>query len=291
MARFHLSEVEKSETVYPEWNDALRASMQAEVDAFIDHVLWNENGSLDVLFTGSFSFVDENLATMYGVEMPSAGLSDDGMGRVELDPTERAGILTLPAFLAKHALPDQTSPVLRGAFVRERLFCQPLPPPPEGLVVVPPDPDPTLSTRERYVQHRADPACSGCHQLMDPIGFTLEQYDAIGRFRTVEEHGQPVDARGEITATVSADGELEGGVELAQRIAASEDLSSCVTRQWLRYALGRLEAESDDCLLARIDERFAASGYDLREIVVAIASSEAFGYRRATTDEAREVSP
>jgi hypothetical protein len=260
----------------------MRASMAASVEAFIDHVMWEQNGDLEELLTADYAFVDERLASVYGVE----GVTGDELQLVTLNPTQRRGLLTHPALLAKLSLPNQSSPVERGAFVRQQLFCQQLPPPPEDLVVVPPDPDPSLSTRERFIAHREDPACAGCHQLMDPIGFGFEHYDAIGAFRLEEENGQPVDARGELIET-DTDGPFEGALELSDRLAESEMVRRCVTQQWFRFTFGRTETADDQCMLDDVYAAFEASGWDVREALIALTRTDAFLYRNAAEEVSR----
>jgi len=269
--------VEKDPELYPEFDDALRESMAASIERFLDHVVWEQNGSLTELLTADYAFVDERLAAVYGVE----GVTGDELVRVELDGMERRGLLTHPGLMSVLSLPNQSSPVERGAFVRQQLFCQFLPPPPEGLVVVPPDPDPTMSTRDRFIAHREDPACAGCHRLMDPIGFGFEHYDAIGAFRLSEENGQPVDARGELVET-DTDGNFEGAVELTDRLAESEMVRRCVTQQWFRFTFGRIESAEDQCMLDDVYASFEASNWDIREALVALTRTDAFLYRRTT---------
>ena len=277
-----LSEVTKSETAYPEFGESLAASMQEETRRFVEDVIWNGDARLETLLTASYTFVNAELAAIYGVAAPASGWK-----KVDLDPSQRSGLLTHPSLMTVLSGSEQSSPVHRGTFVRENILCQMLPPPPENLVVVPPDPDPNLTTRERYAQHTADPACAGCHQLIDPIGFGFEHYDAIGRYRT-KDSGFPVDASGEVTETESANGKFDGVPELAQQLVASTDVRECVARQWFRFALGRMDSEDDSCVLETVYDEFEKTGGDLRELVVSIVTSEAFRYRAPI---AKEVSP
>jgi hypothetical protein len=168
--------------------------------------------------------------------------------------------------------------VFRGKVVRENLLCSILPPPPDDVDDTPPGLDPTLPTKERYEQHRNDPNCSGCHVLMDPIGFGLEHYDAIGAWREMD--GQvPVDAVGELAAT-DVDGEFDGAIELADKLVQSQAVQACVVRQWMRFGLGRIETEADACTERGLTTTFAESGGDVHELVVAVATSRAMRYLR-----------
>jgi hypothetical protein len=198
---------------------------------------------------------------------------------VTLAPERRGGILRLGAVLAAHAKPNQSSPVHRGKFVRERLLCQPLPPPPAGLAITAPDVDPHATTREAFAEHAADPVCATCHDLMDPIGFGFERYDGIGRHRDTD-HGLPIDATGDLADTSDANGPFDGLPELAAKLAASEDVRRCVVTQWFRFGHGRPESEEDRCTLQRLQTVFAASGYRVRDLLVALTQTDAFRYRR-----------
>lgn len=270
-----LGEVTKDEAVHPEWSPELAASMEASALRLVEAVVFESSGTLRELLTARYAFVDGALAPIFGVPAPER----PGLWRVPLDPSERAGILTHPAVLSRQARPAESSPVLRGNLVRERLLCHVLPPPPEALMVTAPDPDPSASTRARYEEHRANPACVTCHELMDPIGFALERYDAIGRHR-LEDQGFAVDARGEITGTRASDGPIDGAVELAHALADSPDVQRCFTEQVWAFAFGHTEAPEDACSLEGAHRAFVASGGDVRELLVAIARSDAFLHHR-----------
>ncbi len=265
--------MDKDPEVFPTFSPALRTSMRGEIDAFIEHVVWKAGGDATLLLTAPYSFFDSRLAAHHGISTPAG----DGFQRVELDPTQRAGILTQAGMLALWSKNNQTSPIHRGKFVREQLLCMPLPPPPPGVVVEAPDPEPSLTTRERFSQHSSDPACAGCHKLMDPIGFGFENYDAIGRFRT-EENGLPIVNSGEV---VSSDlpGKFTGAVELASQLAESGQVRDCLVRQWFRFANGRLETSEDGCTLSALSKRFDESGNDIRDLLVELTISDSFRYR------------
>ncbi|HEY0709690.1 MAG TPA: DUF1588 domain-containing protein, partial [Polyangia bacterium] len=190
--------------------------------------------------------------------------------------------------LAVHALPNQSSPVARGKFVREQVLCQETAPPPPNLNVTPPDVDPTKTTRERFAEHTASPACSGCHALMDPIGFGFESYDAVGRFRSMDG-GRPVDNAGWITSSADADGNFRGARQLVEKLAGSAQVRDCVATQWFRYGMGRFDGPGDGCSLQRLRQAFAASGGDLKEVLIALTQTESFLFRAAPVST--EVSP
>jgi hypothetical protein len=243
--------------------------------AFVEHVIFDGEGDLWTLLTAPYSFMNGELAAYYGVEGPA-----EGWDRVEMDPARYAGIMTHASILATNAKANQTSPVHRGKFVREQLLCQILPPPPDDIDIVPPDLDPNLTTRERFAEHSENPYCAGCHHLMDPIGFGFEHFDGIGRWRDME-NGIAIDASGEITNSADVGGTFDGVTELAYRLGASRQVGECMTRQWFRYANGRGETPDDECTMEHLFESFEGSDRNIRELLVAITTTDAFQYRQA----------
>jgi len=219
--------------------------------------------------------MNADVAAFYGV---SGGPTGNGFVHVDLDPTERAGLLTQPSILAVTSHADETSPVLRGKFVRERLLCEPIAPPPPNVNVTPPSVDPGDTTRQRFSQHETDPYCASCHHLMDPIGFGFEHYDPLGLWRDTDQ-GQPVDASGQISGSKDADGTFDGAVSLAQRLATSDEVRACVVSQWFTYAHGRPAAAADTCSTGQLEAAFAAAHYDIKALLVALTQTDAFLYR------------
>lgn len=265
----------KDADAFPLWSDTLRDSMREETRRFISHVLWQDDARLSTLFTAPYSFINASLAELYGVSGPS---DDATFTKTNLDPTQRAGVLTQGAFMSSYANPQFSSPIKRGKWVRVRMLCQDLPDPPAN-VPAPPPPSPDVSTRERFAMHTNSPACSGCHVLIDGLGFGLENYDGIGKYRTME-NGADVDASGRVNES-DVDEEYEGGVELAALLARSGQARDCLPTQWLRYAMGRDEDDEDTCSLVAVRQAFEASGGDMRELMVALTQTDAFmSYRQ-----------
>jgi hypothetical protein len=166
------------------------------------------------------------------------------------------------------------------------MLCQQLPPPPPDVDTTPPDPDPNATTRERFRQHSADARCGSCHRLLDTVGFGLESYDHLGRFRT-EEYGLPIDASGNIVETPGDPelaGPFDGALELSAKLATSPQVEDCLATQWFRYAMGRIEQAEDACSLNAVKSKFSDSGGDFATLLVALATTDAFRYRRATVE-------
>jgi hypothetical protein len=275
-----VSSAEKDPTIYKGFDESVRAAMLAETRAFVTHVVLDGDGKLDTLMGASFSFLNDKLAKLYGV----AGVTGADLRRQPLDPAQRFGLLTQGSFLATHAHPYDSAPVKRGLMVRERLLCQPVPPPPPDVVAQPPQPDPKVPVREQFVMHSAVPACRGCHQQIDPLGFAFESYDGVGRYRTVSG-GKPVDASGVLTGLASGDSPFASPRELVDAVRASAEHRRCVAAQWLRHAIGRKDGAGDAASLDAAQDALARSGGDLRELLVAVATGTSFRFRTPSVGE------
>jgi hypothetical protein len=244
--------------------------MQQETARFVAYAVLDDDGTLATLLQASYTFLDATLASYYGI----AGVDASEPVLVELAPADhRAGLLAQGALLAALGKYTTTAPVQRGKFVREKLLCQPMPPPPDNVDFEPPIDDPNATLREHYAEHSANPECAACHRLLDPIGFGFEEYDGAGRWRA-EEHGFPIDASGELVGT-DVDGTFDGVAGLAERLAQSTVVHECYATQMFRYALGRLESNRDGCALADLRAAFVDDG-DIRSLLLAIATAPAF---------------
>ncbi len=268
----NLSGANKDSTLYPDFNDAMRASMRAETLSFADWALWTADGRVSTLLTAPVSFVDQNTARLYGLPVTSATPV-----KTALDPAQRAGVLTQPSLMTVFSKPNQSSPVTRGKWVRERFLCQHVSPPPPGANITPPEVKPGVSTRERFAEHSKNPECAGCHQLMDPIGFGFEHYDALGRYRDTDQ-GLPVDASG-VLGSSDVNGNFDGIPALASKLATSRQVTDCVSLEWFRYAFGRAETSDDACSLAPLRAAFAAENFDMKELLISMTKTVAFRFR------------
>jgi hypothetical protein len=271
-----LAQLEKDSAVYPGVDDAFRRALHDETAHFVDYVIRDGDGKLSTLLTAPFSFPTGPLLDLYGVK------AGDGKTPVQLDATQRAGLLTQPAFLGVHAHANQAGPVQRGKFVIRNVLCEALPDPPPNVNTTPPDPSPTSTTRERLAEHENNPSCASCHVRIDGIGLGFEQYDGVGRFRTTEA-GQSIDASGKLTGTRDLNGSFFGAVELAKKLANSGEVRACVATQWLRFALGRLESDQDACTLAKLDSDFRASGENVKSLLTSVVLSDSFRTKRVSS--------
>lgn len=284
-ARAHLQdfavmwlEIESNETASKaSWVEddfpALREDMEAEVRAFFEHVVFDGAGTVDSLLTSRTTFVDADLAELYGL----TGVTGQSLQEVTLPDGQRGGVLGLGAVLSATSHSDSSSPILRGLFVRERLLCQPLGTPPADVPAIP-EIDEDATTRERFEQHTSDPVCASCHQYIDPVGFGFEAYDAVGRYRE-EEGGKPVDASGDMVdvETMGAGthapfftlGEL-GGI-----LAESDAAQTCFTRNVWRFTMGVEEETGDLCAI----EALTAQSADVQDLLIQLVTSPEFVQR------------
>jgi hypothetical protein len=258
---------------FPGASPELYADLEASVLRYLDAAFWDE-GTVEALFAGRFAFVNDRLAPIFGVDPPGT----NELVRVELDPTQRAGILTQPGWLTLHSHTRVHSPIFRGNFVLHHVLCTPTPPPPpnidtsESLA-----PNAMETTRQRTTRSHTG-RCASCHARIDGVGFLFEHYDAYGRFR-LQELGQAVDASGLVREAGDADGQYANAIDFGEQIAHSEFVGRCVSQHYLRYALGREIAPEESCAVRALSDRLAASGGDLRELVIAITTSPSFRYR------------
>ncbi len=269
------AQVSKDGKVYPSFDKDLRAAIAKESVVFVGAILTKEEGSLSTFFDAPWTFSNALLSRHYGLANGPTGTE---LQKVDLPVDQRAGILTQPAFLVTHSKANESFPIARGKFIRERLFCKPLAPPPANVNVSIPPSDGKLTTRERFAQHSSVPLCAGCHRFIDGLGFGLENYDGIGAYRA-KENGKPIDASGELVDAGELDGPFVGGVELAKRISRSVLVRDCAARQAFRWAVGRLETSSEECVISRLGAQLGAAGLDVRELLVAITRMTDLGTR------------
>lgn len=270
----------KNTTLYPNYSNEVRDAMKRELPAFLDYLFANDDVTLRSLFTSNLAFVSGPLAEIYGVASPPGSSTTARM--VELpEEQERAGLLTQAGFLSVQGHPDQTSPVLRGKFVRSNLLCNPPPPPPDDLDISVPELTDGTTARDRAEVHlSAGGSCNGCHVLMDPIGLAFEHFDAMGQHR-LYEGGSTIDVSGEVIrgGDPVLDGPFVGVRELADKLVESEVVQDCVASQMFRFASGRYEDEGDSCSITTMQDAFSAADGDMVELIVAMTQTDAFLFR------------
>jgi len=257
---------------YKAFDDSLRAAFERETELFFESVVRQDRTVIDFL-NADYTYLNERLARHYGLD----GVRGGYFRQVALSSPERGGILTHGSVLTVTSYPTRTSPVLRGKWILENVLGAPPPPPPPDV----PDLEDTASKssknlREALEKHRANVACASCHAHLDPMGFALENYDAVGKFRTTED-GSPIDASGALPggATVNGPGDLKK-VLLERR----DEFVECLSEKLLTYALGRGLEHYDLPAVRRIRRETAAGDYRFSSLVLAIANSVPFQMRK-----------
>lgn len=268
-----LARTHKSASEYPEF-PTLQPAMLAETRNFVDHVLIEEQGSVRALLAGGFSVVPRALAGLYGLASPP---SDE---RLDLTSLGRVGILQQASFLAAHAHETNSGPVLRGVTILRRVLCRSLPNPSElGIEIVPPAPDASLTTRERYASHAQDAVCASCHAAIDAVGFSFENFDALGRSRSTEA-GKPIDTGGFLELS-SGGHALTDSVELARTLAEEPELWACLARQQFRFMSGVAAPDAEAAFVAANASLPAEQRSSIVALALSYARSAAFAARRA----------
>jgi len=244
--------------------------MDQEFAGFVVRATFEGAGDFRALFAPN-TWLNPPLASYYGLPPPKG----DGFGAVALDSSKYAGILTQPAWLTRASLPQFTNPSRRGWVIARSLLCSGIPSEPSGVDEHPPMPIAGKTTRQLLAEHNANPACAGCHQLIDPVGFALEHIDAAGRYRD-DENGLVIDASGELGAGA---GRFDGAAELGALIADSPEAHDCFVTQWQRLAFGRVEEQANECTRSELREQFAADP-NVIELLVALTQTDSFRFRK-----------
>ncbi|MBL8217027.1 MAG: DUF1592 domain-containing protein [Bryobacterales bacterium] len=250
------------------------ADLRQEPVLFFQHLV-GQNRSLLELINGNYTFLTERLAKFYQVDGQVKGLAGDTFTKVEWPDSRRAGVLGFASVLAMTSHYRQASPVLRGAWVLDTMLGTPVPAPPPD---VPPleqaaKSDKGLTMRQIVERHRANPACAACHNLMDPIGLGLENFDWMGRWRDKETNGQPVNAYGALPSGEKFNGPVELRQVLLDR---KDDFLSHLTGKMLGFALGRSLQDGDQCTIQRLVESLKQNNYSARTLIRGIVLSSAF---------------
>lgn len=263
------------------FDDRTRGELTEETRLFFGEFLHHPLPVEDLL-RARFSYLDDHLARYYGLDLHPG----DAFAKIELTNAERGGLLRQGSLLTVTSLPHRSSPVKRGKWVLGQLLCSEPPPPPPGVPQIPHQDFSKASLREVLKAHREKPECAVCHDALDPIGLALENYDAIGRFRAVDQ-GKPVDVHGTLPdGTV-----LNGPSDLARMVAEDPRYPACVAEKLYTYALGRGLEPSDRTELDRMLKDLGARGFSLPELISEIVGSNGFRYRRGEAPQLEEARP
>ena len=257
---------------FPEFDENLRTALQRETELFIDDQIRSDASLLDLL-SADYTFVNERLARHYGIP----GVYGSRYRKVTVDGNQRGGLLGHGGLMMVTSYPNRTSPVLRGKFVLENLLGGPPPEPPPNVPALETSSDgKVLTMREAMVMHRENPACRVCHAAMDPIGFSLENYDVVGKWRR-EFAGQPIDASGLLPDGNTFDG--PGGLR-GLLLERPDDLVGTITEKLMRFALGRSLEYYDMPEVRAIVRAASEDDYRWSSIILGVIESTPFQMRR-----------
>ena len=261
---------------FPQMTPALRAAMRDEPRLFFDSIV-RENQSVARFVDSDYTFLNEPLAKLYGLGQTVRGPK---MRRVKLANPDRGGILGMPATLATTSFPNRTSPVNRGVWVLERVLGERVPPPPADIPELEEQDNKEvegLTLRQRTELHQSEATCRNCHKILDPIGFGLENFDAIGRWRDKNDEGLAIDSAGKLPNGK----EFSSPAELKSLLAKREaDLARNFTERLMAFAIGRQLRGYDDVVIDQLMIKIAKDDYRIRAIITEVIASYLFTHRR-----------
>lgn len=274
-----IGDVTEIQNSSPLWTAAASAGVQTELTQFLSSVYSpTGDGTLKTLFTAPYTFVNKDLAAIYGVAGPATGFA-----KVMLDPTQRAGLLTQTAFLASQATDVLDNPVYRGLSVYVKVMCGTINPPPAN--VPPVNFIATGTTRQSFDAHGSNACAKGCHGLFDPPGFAFEHYDGVGQYRTTD-NSLPVDSTGSFTTPAGNTITFTDAVDLSNQLVNSSETQACIDRQWARYIMGRFETPAEEgSLELALNTAAATAGFSLRNLLTTLLTSKSFTYRAPSVGE------
>jgi hypothetical protein len=268
-----LAQVQPSPSLFPNFTSLQLAQAMSQETALVFAELLNGDRSMLELLDADFTYVNSALAAHYGIP---GTFEATRFTRVTLPASgNRRGLLTHGSILALNSTPTRNSTVKRGKWVLARLLCQEPPPPPATIPQLPSGPT-SGSLRQRMEQHVSDPMCASCHSKMDPIGYALEHYDAVGAWRTMDGE-YTINARG----TLPDGRSFDGAIELGRTVKEDPALPACMVRNLFTYALGRQPENADEPVLQQLTQAFGEQGYRMKELLVQIILSPTFRMRSA----------
>jgi hypothetical protein len=267
---------------FPQMTAKMRLAMYDEARLYFQDILRN-NLTLITFIDSNFTYLNGSLATIYGLEQTGYPLGGgEQMRRVTLTNANRGGILTMPGILANSSFPNRTSPVNRGVWVLEQVLGENVPPPPPNVPSLEKQDKQIIATmtlRQRTELHRSNAVCASCHKTLDPIGFGLENYDAIGRWRIVDDSAGKIDASGELPGGLH----FTTPAELKRIIAGrKDDFCRSLTSKLLAYALGRQLEGYDEIIVDEITDSIKKDDYRMQTLVLSVVTSDPFTHRRVT---------
>lgn len=278
-------DLSKDPKTYPDFDERIVADLRTSLDTFLDSIVWNEKSDYRELLLADYLYLNKRLASFYGVTPPGG----DGFARVKLDTKQRSGVLTHPFLLSAFAYHKNSSPIHRGVFLTRNIVGRALKPPPAAIEFMDDRFDPSLTMREKVSQLTSSAACQTCHVVINPLGFSLENFDAVGRFRTTD-NDKPVDPTGELHTDDGKTIRLTGPRDVAEYAATSPEAHAAFIRQLFHHLVKQPEAAYGADTLRTLRGKFTASEFNIQKLIVEIATTSALhGSNDAAT--ARSPSP
>ncbi len=270
-----LTNLARDKTKFPVYTQPFAAALREETQQFLEHQIFDADspGTWASALTAPYTYVNDQLATFYG--MP--GVTGAEFRKVNLpDPTKRLGLLTQSGILTGTITSNESNPVLRGSFIINKMLCMniALPTDPAILAQVKvPEGVSGPTARDRFTKHRAQAVCAGCHSILDPVGFALENYDPIGQWRD-KENDVMIDASGNVPGGAP----INGPVELVKALAATDAARDCFAQHWQEFGYGKTLGETDACTKDALGNAFKASGGNIKQLLVALTQTDSFLY-------------
>jgi hypothetical protein len=263
-------DLSKDPKLFPEFNDAVISDLRTTLDLFLDDVIWSGSSDFRQLLVADTVYVNGRLAKLYGGGLPA----DAPFKKLSLEPRDRAGLLTHPYLMACFAYTGSTSPIHRGVFIVRSLLGRGLRPPPEAVAPLAPELHANLTTRERVTLQTSPKACTTCHGMVNPLGFGLEHFDAIGRYRS-EEKGRTIDATGVYETRTGELRSFSGARELGMILAASDETHHAFVEQLFHYVVKQPIRAFGPQTTAELTKKFAEHDFSIRNLLVEIATTSA----------------
>jgi hypothetical protein len=263
-------DVSKDPKQFPQFNPAILSDLRTSLDLFLEDVVWSDASDFRRFLLADDLYLNERLAQFLGAKVPPGA----SFQKVLLDPKERAGLLTHPYLMTTFAYTGTTSPIHRGVFISRGVLGRTLPAPPAAVAPLAPDLHAGLTTRERVALQTSPKSCQMCHGMINPLGYTLEHFDAVGRFRK-EEKGKPIDATGTYQSRTGEVVTFTGARDLATFLAGSEETHSAFVQQLFHYLVKQPVRAFGSQELSELREFFVGNGFNIRKLMVEIMASSA----------------
>jgi hypothetical protein len=285
-------------TKFPMWSSSIGVKMRSEIQRLLEFEIYESSAQVDPMFkpgswpeilTSPYTFVDQTLYSYYGASAFAPGtppVTGTTLTKVDLNTSQRRGLLTLGGMAAGSTISTMTNPVLRGSFILNKLMCENIELP-VGFTPKVPDPYSGKTARERFLAHASTPYCAQCHDKLDAVGFPFENYDPVGLYRAAEHwvdpqtniaYDTPIDASGSVP---HVNGTAKNAVELVQLLATAPAVQNCFASHWIRFAYGRSLESADGCNQQSAQNAFQSSGYNIKQLLVALTQTDGFIYRPA----------